>query len=284
MLRLAVVPPEVCPPISPTSARTSIAEAAGWLERGVQPDGRYTYGYNRKLDLVSSDYNITRHSGVMFGLYRLAEAADDEKALAAADHGLTFLRANVLRHGDWSAFAERGQDVRLGASALMAIALVHRRLATGDVGEDELLRRLARFLVAMQQPDGSLLERWSRATESPVAGEYSKFGTGQALWTFALLDKLFPGEGWGEPPGASRASWPRGATTSRGTCSPFRTTGPPTRSPSSARRSSASPRSPMRASSPASSASTRAWSRRAARAGSTGSCAVSRPRAPAWAR
>ena len=199
MLRLAVVPPEVCPPISPTSARTSIAEAAGWLERGVQPDGRYTYGYNRKLDLVSSDYNITRHAGVMFGLYRLAEAADDEKALAAADHGLTFLRANVLRHGDWSAFAEPGQDARLGASALMAIALVHRRLATGDVGEDDLLRRLARFLVAMQQPDGSLLERWSRATESPVAGEYSKFGTGQALWTFALLDKLFPGEGWGEP-------------------------------------------------------------------------------------
>jgi hypothetical protein len=199
VLRLAVVPPEVCPPISPTSARTSIAEAAGWLERGVQPDGRYTYGYDRKLDLVSSDYNITRHAGVMFGLYRLAEAADDEKALAAADHGLTFLRANVLRHGDWSAFAEPGQDARLGASALMAIALVHRRLATGDAGEDDLLHRLARFLVAMQQPDGSLLERWSRATESPVTGEYSKFGTGQALWTFALLDKLFPGEGWGEP-------------------------------------------------------------------------------------
>ena len=132
VLRLAVVPPEVCPPISPASARASIAEAAGWLERGVQPDGRYTYGYDRKLDLVSSDYNITRHAGVMFGLYRLAETAGDEEALAAADHGLTFLRANVLRHGDWSAFAEPGQDARLGASALMAIALVHRRLAKAD--------------------------------------------------------------------------------------------------------------------------------------------------------
>lgn len=199
MLRLAVVPPEVCPPITPASARASIAEAAAWLERGVQPDGRYTYGYDRKLDLVSSDYNITRHAGVMFGLYRLAGATEDEQALAAAEHGLEFLHANVLLHGDWSAFAEPGQDARLGASALMAIALVHRRFATGDGGEDDLLRGLGRFLVVMQQPDGSLLDRWSRAAEAPVPGEYSKFGTGQTLWTFALLDKLFPGEGWGEP-------------------------------------------------------------------------------------
>jgi hypothetical protein len=199
VLRLAVVPPEVCPPVTPASARASIAEAAGWLERGVQPGGRYTYGYDRKLDLVSSDYNITRHAGVMFGLYRLADVAGDEKALAAAEHGMTLLRASLLRHDDWAAFAEPGQDARLGASALAAIALVHRRAATGDQGEDDLLRGLGRFLVAMQQPDGRLLERWSRATESQVPGEYSKFGTGQALWTFALLDKLFPGEGWGGP-------------------------------------------------------------------------------------
>ena len=38
----------------------------------------------------------------------------------------------------------------------------------------------------------------ARATESPVPGEWATFGTGQALWSFALLDKLFPGEGWGD--------------------------------------------------------------------------------------
>ena len=71
VLRVAVVPAEVCPPLSPGQARAAIAEAAGWLERGLQPDGRYTYGYDREADLVSSDYNITRHAGVMFGLYQL---------------------------------------------------------------------------------------------------------------------------------------------------------------------------------------------------------------------
>jgi hypothetical protein len=197
-LRVAVVPAEVCPSLSPAQARAAIAEAAGWLERGAQPGGRYTYGYDRELDLVSQDYNITRHAGVMMGLYQLAAATGDEEALAAADHGLPFLRANLLRHEDWTAFAEPGQDALLGASALAAAALVQRRLATGDESEDGLLQELARFLAAQQQPDGSVLGTWSRQTERPVPDEYSKFGSGQALWTFALMDELFPDEGWDE--------------------------------------------------------------------------------------
>ena len=198
-LRIMVVPAEICPPITPAGARVAITEASGWLERGLLPDGLYTYGYNRKDDAVSEDYNITRHAGVMFGLYQLAGATGDEEALAAAEHGLTFVHANLLRNGDWTAFAQPGEDARLGASGLLAIALVNRRRATGDDGEDELIRGLARFLAAQQQADGSVLGRWSQETGSAVPDEYATFGTGQALWTFALLDKLFPGEEWGEP-------------------------------------------------------------------------------------
>ena len=196
-LRVMVVPAEVCPAFTPADARGAIAEASGWLERGVRPGGLYTYGYNRKTDAVSEDYNITRHAGVMMSLYQFAGETGDEKALATAEHGLSFVHANLLRNGDWTAFAEPGEDARLGASGLLAIALIQRRLATGDDSEDDLIRGLARFLAAQQQADGSVLGRWSRATGSAVPDEYAKFGTGQALWTFALLDKLFPGEGWG---------------------------------------------------------------------------------------
>jgi hypothetical protein len=199
VLRVAVVPAEVCPPLNAAQARTAIAEAAGWLERGLQEDGRYTYGYDRERDLVSTDYNITRHAGVMMGLYSLAGQTGDEEALAAAEHGLPFLKRNLLRHDDWVAFAEPGQDARLGASALVAAALAQRRLATGDEGEDDLLHGLAAFLRSQQQADGSVLGSWSRTTESPIPGEWSTFGTGQALWTFALMDRLFPDEGWDVP-------------------------------------------------------------------------------------
>jgi hypothetical protein len=198
VLRVAVVPAEVCPPVDPASARRSLAEAAAWLERGLQPDGRYTYGYDRERDAVSEDYNITRHAGVMLSLYQLAGEGDDVEALDAAEQGLAFVHANLLRHAEWTAFAEPGQDPQLGASGLLTIALLHRRLATGDDGEDELIRGLGRFLSAQQQPDGSVLGRWSRTTQSGVPGEWATFGTGQALFAFALLDELFPGEGWGE--------------------------------------------------------------------------------------
>jgi hypothetical protein len=198
-LRIGVVPAEVCPPVDTAAARTAIAESAAWLKRGTRPGGRYTYGYDRELDAVSDDYNITRHAGVMMGLYRLAAESRDVPTLAAADHGLRFLLANLARGGTWTAFAEPGQDARLGASALAAAALVHRRLATGERAHDDLIRELAAFLVAQQRGDGRVLGFWSRETGRPVPDRYAKFGTGEALWALALVDRLFPGEGWKEP-------------------------------------------------------------------------------------
>jgi hypothetical protein len=198
-LRVGVVPAEVCPPLEASDAEGAIAEAAAWLERGVRPGGRYTYGYDRERDAVSRDYNITRHAGVMMGLYRLAAETRDEEALAAGDHGLQFLRANLVRRSGWAAFAEPWQDASIGASALATAALVHRRLATDDRAHDAFIRELARFLVAQQLPDGRVLGYWDPRAASPVPGLYAKFGTGEALWALALVDRLFPGEGWEEP-------------------------------------------------------------------------------------
>lgn len=198
-LRVAVVPAEVCPPLEASAVRTAIAEAAAWLERGVRPDGRYSYGYDRTRNAVSGDYNITRHAGVMMGLYRLAVETGDEEALRGGDHGLGFLQANLVRRRGWATFAEPGQETHIGASALAAAALVHRRLATGDRAQDGLIRALARFLVTQQLPDGRVLGYWDPRTGRPVPGRYAKFGTGEALWALALVDHLFPREGWERP-------------------------------------------------------------------------------------
>jgi hypothetical protein len=194
-LRVAVVPAEVCPSVDAAAARGAIARAAAWLERGREPGARFTYGYDRDSGDVSRDYNITRHAGVMMSLYRLG----GEDAVATADHGLPFLLANLLRRDDWAAFAEPGEDAAIGASALATAALVHRRLATGDRAHDRLIRELARFLVSQQLADGRVLGSWSAATGRPVPGGYSKFGTGEALWALALVDRLFPHEGWASP-------------------------------------------------------------------------------------
>ncbi len=219
----------------------------------------------------------------MMGLYRLAAETGDADALAAAEHGLAFVQANLVRHDDWTAFAEPGQDATARARARsLTIALVQRRLATGDDGEDELLRELGRFLAAQQQTDGSVLGRWSQETQSARARRMGDIRDGPNALVLRAPRQALPGRGLGRAArNGSRATSPRAATTSRATSSPSPTTGQPTASPSSDLTGWTGRRSPTRASWRASSASTPASSRRAARAASTESCAASRPRARA---
>ncbi len=85
-----------------------------------------------------------------------------------------------------------------GASALLAAGLVIRRDASGDARYDDVLRRLGRFLLAQTEPSGAVLASYDPSRGEPVAGDYSKYFTGEAYWALALLHRAFPGEGWGE--------------------------------------------------------------------------------------
>src|SRR5689334_1454246 len=71
LLRVAVVPAETCPPVDSAAVTRTIDGAVAWLVRGLRPDGRYTYGYSSKTGKVSPFYNETRHSGVLYILYRV---------------------------------------------------------------------------------------------------------------------------------------------------------------------------------------------------------------------
>jgi hypothetical protein len=198
VLRIAVTPAEHCPPFDPGAAKVAVSEAMAWLVGNALPDGRYLYGYDRERDIVSPAYNATRHAGVTMGLYRLA-AAGNGSAFAAAEAGLRFIRANLVRREGWTAFSPLADTVQIGATARAVAARAHRRLGTGDVSYDELMRGLSRFLVGQQQLDGSILAAWDDQARRPVADVYAKFGTGEALWALALMHRLFPDEGWDGP-------------------------------------------------------------------------------------
>jgi hypothetical protein len=192
LLRVAVVPAERCPPVDPAAVNRAIAGATAWLVRGERPDGRFLYGYYRDRDEASPLYNDTRHAGVLYILYRVGE-------IGAADRGLRYVQERTVRHGDWTAFAPAGDDAEVGANALTVAALVRRRLNTGDPRYDDLARRMGRFLVAQTRPDGSVLEYWRPSTARRVPGIFGKFSTGEAFYALALLNRVFPGEGWDRP-------------------------------------------------------------------------------------
>jgi hypothetical protein len=175
--------------VSREQVAQAIDGATGWLVRGLRPDGRYLYGYTRDRDEVSSEYNETRHAGVLYILYRAGKTS-------GGDAGLRHVLVNLRRHDDWTAFAPAGTDAEAGANGLLAAALAYRRITTGDGRYDALARRVGRFLAAQTQPDGSVRQYWSDATQHSVPGKFGTFSTGETAYAFALLNRVFPGEGW----------------------------------------------------------------------------------------
>lgn len=205
-LRLSLLAPEVCPPLTDARAVDSAAAGGEWIAAGQLRDGRYLYEYDRAEQAPIPGYNIVRHAGVTMSLYQLADARADEDptagraTLAAADEGLDHMLDRLVPAGDGRAFVERGAPTaRLGASALMAAALEARRDATDDPGYDRELRALGRFLAGQITPRGQGLEELDLDTDAPIAGVTSRYATGEAAWALARLHTLFPGEGWDEP-------------------------------------------------------------------------------------
>jgi small neutral amino acid transporter SnatA (MarC family) len=195
VLAFAVVaPPERCPAVTAGELRGSAQGAVGWFVRNQEPDGRWLYLYDVGEPVNPYEYNEVRHAGVTMGLYQAA-AAGLPGALRSADRGTEWAAERLLRRDGWSAFADQGQ-VATGATALLVAGLVIRREATGDRRYDDELRRLGRFLVAQTEPSGAVLASYDPARGEPVAGEYSKYYTGEAYWALAQLHRAFPGEGW----------------------------------------------------------------------------------------
>jgi len=199
VIRMGVVPAEVCPPVTALDVSTSIEAATAWLVEGMDADGTYLYGYDRDEGRINDGYNYARHGGVTMSLYQAYEVTGDPGLLVAADRGLAHALNRIVEHGGWMGWQPRG-DIPLGANGLLLAALSIRRRATGDNIHDELMRGIGRFLVSQQQPDGSILAYWDVRAEEP-RNEFGPFATGEAAWALALLDRQMPGEGWGEAAG-----------------------------------------------------------------------------------
>jgi small neutral amino acid transporter SnatA (MarC family) len=195
-----LAPPERCPPVSAGELRRSAQATVDWFVRNQNPDGTWLYLYDADEDAIAAEYNEVRHAGVTMGLYQAA-AAGLPGALRSADRGAEWALDRLHESEGRAAIASQGR-VTTGATALLVAGLVIRRDATGDARHDEVLGRLGRFLLAQTEPSGAVLAEYDRAREAPVAGEYSKYYTGEAYWALARLHRAFPGAGWGD--GADR--------------------------------------------------------------------------------
>jgi small neutral amino acid transporter SnatA (MarC family) len=190
-----VAPPERCPSVSAGELRGSAQAAVDWFVRNQAADGSWLYLYALDDAQTTTEYNEVRHAGVTMGLYQAA-AAGLPGALRSADRGTQWALDRLLRRDGWAALEGAGR-VTTGATALLTAGLVIRRDATGDPRHDDLLRRLGRFLLAQSEPSGAVLASYDSIDGAPVAGEYSKYYTGEAYWALGSLHRAFAGEAWG---------------------------------------------------------------------------------------
>jgi hypothetical protein len=197
LFRIAVIPPETCPPVTAETARSAAGAGGDWLARGINPDNRFVYGYDKAADQENFSYNTVRHAGVVNSLFQLVLDGQSEFR-TPAERGLDFMLARLVQHGDWTAFRVAGEEAKLGANAFVVTALAHRRLATGDRSYDPLMRAVGRFILGQQESDGSISSAWDPANEAPIPGAYGPFATGEAAWALAMLHRAFPEEGWGD--------------------------------------------------------------------------------------
>ncbi len=200
LLRATLVPAHNCPDYGAMDMENAAQASVAWIERSLQPDGRYIYEYNADTNSFSADYNEVRHAGVTMSLYQYAAETGDLGPIPYADRALQRMIDISFEHDDWTAIRNPADGgVQLGSSSLMLAGLVLRRQATGDGKYDDLMRRVARFIVVMQRDDGAFLNTWNPATQAPNGYDTSKYATGEAFYGLALLHNTFPDEGWDRP-------------------------------------------------------------------------------------
>jgi len=196
VLRVTMLAPEQCPPFAATDARAAAVAAIDWVAANQRADGRYLYEYQRRTGAASGAYNLVRHAATTMAVYQLV-AAGETRYLEAADRGLGYMLERMVPTGEGAAgWAEPGDDIQLGAVALLAKALLVRREATGETGYDGELRAVGRFMVGQQQDDGVMLESWLAGSAAADPTRRSRYATGEALWALASLHDVFPGQGW----------------------------------------------------------------------------------------
>jgi hypothetical protein len=182
--------------VTPRRLRVSARAAADYLCRMQMPDRRFHYVYDAAKDRASDEgYSLVRHAGTAWSLAEAAAWADDERLVRAARRAVTWLvgRAETRAGMAWLEY----EDERpVGAAALGVLALLE--LPGGAEEREHLLRRLGRFLVAMQRPDGGFSSEYDAEAGrgSIPEGHVPLYVPGQATFALARLCRALPDPAW----------------------------------------------------------------------------------------
>lgn len=146
------------------AARSFVTAAASFLEKQVQQDGSFRYGYYPRFDRVIPGYNCMRHASTIWSLlcqYRITQKAS---VLSRAARSIDYLlyHALVYRDPDTAYLSEPLKDeIKLGGGGVLILAITeYLDLCSGEP-RPEILRS--------EEPCSEILRSGEPLTKAPNA-------------------------------------------------------------------------------------------------------------------
>ena len=193
-----VAPAPFVPPVE--DAYLKAARSGGeYLARMVEPDGRYVYLYDPDSDRSVSEYNMLRHLGTTYSMWELYEVTRDPAIARAMEGPMRFAISQVrLMPSDPQravVLDEEGEGV-LGANGLALLMFAKHAQVTGSREHLPLMRKLARWIIGLQNPDGEFgahVVHWQ--TQEPTSFK-SLYYPGEAVFGLVRLYEIDPDPQW----------------------------------------------------------------------------------------
>ncbi len=161
-----------------TAAMTSLA--GRWLVNNVHEDGRMTYKYWPSSARESSGNNMIRQWMASVALIRFGKAEDDAQILALAEKNIRYNLENFYYEENGFGLIDCRDQVKLGAVALAALALLEHPAGDQWIAERKALEKTIDYL---WNEDGSLTSFYKPAGDM----RFQNFYPGEALLYWAEL-------------------------------------------------------------------------------------------------
>jgi len=182
--------------------RDAALDAAEYLARGLDDEGRFRYMVSATDNRSLSGYDWPRHAGATYFLAQAAALSGNTDLRYATLRAAAQLRdRGLVTCGEHRCIAQ--DDVaEIGSSALAVVAFVEIVRSGIDGSYRPLVADLTRFLRSQQRPDGEFMHQYDRRARRPIDVQFVYF-TGEA--TLALARAYGLSESREDLDGAQRA-------------------------------------------------------------------------------
>ena len=146
------------------AARSFVTAAASFLEKQVQPDGSFRYGYYPRFDRVIPGYNCMRHASTIWSLLCQYRMTKKVSVLSLAARSIDYLLSHALvyRDPDTAYLSEPlKNEIKLGGGGVLILAITEYLDLCSKEPRPEILRS--------REPRPEILRSREPLTKAPNA-------------------------------------------------------------------------------------------------------------------